>query len=280
MDSKFDWYQTTIQESVDFIPAIRAALLAEFDLSDFAPCHGKNGYTHGAKVIRGSQTFATLSWGGQSGINVWSSSDNAPRLHRALEALRCTHLPTRIDSAMDWSEEGLFDVIAQRLIDFAKENRLSIRQDGDWARGQGRSLYIGSLSSPVYLVWYEKGWEQKVDDKNWCRLEARISPKKQHARQLAAQFTPDDVFSCGWLPKALDAIGYFHTLKSKSIGTVWRPSDADRARAAMLKQYGSVIRQWAAESLTLEEFATDLLRAVDQASLPFSARTQQADAPF
>jgi hypothetical protein len=78
----------------------------------------------------------------------------------------------------------------------------------------------------------------------------------------------------------LDAIGYFHNLKSKALGTIWRPSDSDRARAAMLKQYGAVIRQWAAESLTLEEFATDLLRAVDQSAVPHSARTQNEDAPF
>lgn len=279
MEAKFDWYQTTIQESVDYLPAIRAALLAEFDMADFVPAHGKNGYTHGAKVMRGTSTLATLSWGGQSGINVWSTSDNAPALHRAVLALGCQHEPTRIDSAMDWSEPGLFDVIAQRLIEFAKDKRLAIRQDGDWVRGQGRSIYVGSLDSPVHVIWYEKGWEQKSQDKNWVRLEARIRPKKR-ARPLVSTFSPIDVFQSGWLPEMLDAIGYFHNLKSKALGTIWRPSDSDRARAAMLKQYGAVIRQWAAESLTLEEFATDLLRAVDQSAVPHSARTQNEDAPF
>jgi hypothetical protein len=162
--------------------------------------------------------------------------------------LRIAHSPTRLDTAIDWEEEGLFDSLAGGLIAFAQERRLAIMQVGDWIRGEGRTLYLGSKDSVVRLVLYEKGYEQGCTHRpDWVRLEARIRPKGD-ARAHAMTFEPMDVFACGWLTDALDAISFDHGLSKRSIGTVWRKSDTERARAALLKQYGAILSAWADDS--------------------------------
>lgn len=275
MDAHFDWYQTTVRASIDDLPAITTALLAEYDLADLVPARGQNGYTHGASVVRGSTTLCRLAWGGQPGVNITATSDNAPALHRAIVRLGMEHAPTRIDSRMDWIEDGLFDVLAKRLIAFAHAERLALTQVGDWTRGTARTLYIGSKDSPTRLVLYEKGYEQGSTQTGWVRLEARIRPKPR-ARDFVSQFSPIDVFTSAWLPDALDAMGYFHRLKGTAIGTVWRPSDAERARSVMLKQYGRVMRDWADDLGGWHELADEIQRRLAELAAGYANAPQSA----
>jgi hypothetical protein len=168
-------------------------------------------------------------------------------LAQALDAFGKSHLPTRIDSCVDWREEGLFDSLSAHLIKFAQDNRLSLNQQGDWVRGEARTLYVGSKDSPVRLVLYEKGYEQGGDaPKDWVRLEARIRPKREHRCRVAG-WDASDVYAAGWLPEALQALGWDDLHRRAAIGTVWRKSDTERARAALLKQYGAILQQWSAE---------------------------------
>lgn len=245
---KFDWYQTTVRVSNPQDSGLVDAILAAYPLTDYAPCSAQNGYSFGGQFVRGSSVVCRLSWGGQPGVNVTATSDNAPALAEALRGLRIAHSPTRIDTAIDWDEEGLFESMSGGLIAFAQERRLSIMQVGDWIRGEGRTLYIGSKDSAVRLVLYEKGFEQGCTHRPWwVRLEARIRPKGE-SRAVAMTFEPMDVFSCGWLSEALDALNFEHDLSKRAIGTIWRRSDTERARAALLKQYGAIMANWAEES--------------------------------
>lgn len=242
---KFDWYQTTVRVSNPQESGLVDAILAAYPLTDYSPCSAQNGYSFGGQFVRGSSVVCRLSWGGQPGVNVTATSDNAPALSDALRGLRIAHSPTRIDTAIDWDEEGLFESMSGGLIAFAQERRLAIMQVGDWIRGEGRTLYIGSKDSAVRLVLYEKGAEQGCTHRpNWVRLEARIRPKGD-ARALAMTFDPMDVFSCGWLTDALDALNFEHCLSKRAIGTVFRKSDTERARAALVKQYGAILAAWA-----------------------------------
>ena len=244
---KFDWYQTTMGVKNPQESGLVDAILAAYPLTDYAPCSGQNGYHYGGQFVRGSSVVCRLSWGGQPGVNIMATSDNAPALAAALAAFKVVHSPTRLDTAIDWDEEGLFDSMASALIGFAQDRRLSLMQVGDWVRGEGRTLYVGSKDSAVRLVLYEKGYEQGCTHrKDWVRLEARIRPKGS-ARRIAMTFEPMDVFSCGWLGEALDALKFEHSLSKRVIGTVWRKSDAERARAALLKQYGAVMNAWQEE---------------------------------
>lgn len=245
--AKFDWYQTTVKTSNPQESGLVDAILSAYPLTDYAPCSPQNGYSFGGKFMRGSSLVCRLSWGGQPGVNVTATSDNAPALSEALRSLHIAHSPTRIDTAIDWEEAGLFESLAGGLVAFAQERRLSIMQVGDWINGKGRTLYLGSKDSVVRLVLYEKGFEQGCTHRpNWVRLEARIRPKGD-SRAHAMLFDPMDVFACGWLSDALDAINFDHGLSKRSIGTLWRKSDTERARAALLKQYGAIMTAWADE---------------------------------
>jgi len=61
-----------------------------------------------------------------------------------------------------------------------------------------------------------------------------------------ARWDADEVFCAGWVPGALEALGW-GDLQSKAVGTVWKRSDVERARAALLRQYGRILENWADE---------------------------------
>lgn len=262
--AKFDWYQTTVQVGCPQDSGLISALLAAWPLSDWGPAKNLNGYTHGGAISRGGRTLCHVCWGGNTGVNCKTTSDESPVLADALARFGKIHLPTRIDSCVDWREEGLFDSMAQMLTDFAKDNRLAINQQGDWIRGEGRTLYVGSKDSPVRLVIYEKGYEQGGDaPKDWVRMEARIRPGRPH-RSIVANWNAATVFTAGWLPEALQALQWDELGAKASIGTVWRKSDAERARAALLKQYGAIMANWASELGGWPELGTTIGREIEK----------------
>lgn len=239
--ARWDWYQATLPAAD---PAeICSCLLEHFDLSDLAPGRPLNGYEQGAEIRRGEHILATVWWGGNPGTHVKGTGEESPTVRDALEHF--TRLPSRVDACEDWLQEGLFDDMAQGLITYAKDNGIAINQQGDWSRGISRTLYLGAPSSPVRLVLYEKGY-QCGGDPSWVRLEARVRPHKR-AKLLVGQWGPDDAFRASrWLCEALEAIGW-EDLRPYSIGTLRRPSDEERARRALVQQYGRVLECWADE---------------------------------
>ncbi|MFO5452871.1 hypothetical protein ACLBO7_30400, partial [Klebsiella pneumoniae] len=78
-----------------------------------------------------------------------TNSEGAPAPEETLRGLGIDYHVTRADACVDWVEEGLFDSLSAHLIAYAKDNGISINQQGDWARGQARTLYPGSPQSPV-----------------------------------------------------------------------------------------------------------------------------------
>jgi len=244
--SRWDWYQSTVMVSCPVESGLVGLLLDAWDLSDWAPGKNLNGYTNGGVIRRGDLVLCHLCWGGQAGVNCKSTSEESPILADALRRFGASHLPTRVDSCVDWREEFLFDSLSAELINFAERSRLSINQQGDWVRGEGRTIYIGSKDSPVRLVLYEKGYEQGGDaPRDWVRLEVRVRPKKEH-RSAVAMWNSEQAFCASWVSDAVKCLGWDHLCK-RSVGTVWRRSDADRARYALLRQYGAIMASWASE---------------------------------
>lgn len=247
-NAKFDWYQSTVAIQCPQDSGLVDHLLKAWPFSDWGPAKNLNGYTQGGAISRGGRVLCHVCWGGQIGVNCKTTSDESPVLAEALRTFGKVHLPTRVDSCIDWVEEGLFDSLAGLLTKYAQDNRLAINQQGDWIRGEGRTLYVGSKDSPVRLVIYEKGYEQGGDaPRDWVRMEARIRPKREH-RHMVASWDASMVFCAQWLPDALQALGWDDLHGRASIGTVWRKSDEERARAALVKQYGAVMARWAADS--------------------------------
>lgn len=263
--SRWDWYQSTVMVSCPQDSGLVDHLLRAWELTDFAPGKNLNGYTHGGVIKRGDRVLCHLCWGGQSGVNCKTTSDESPVLAKALREFGKPHLPTRVDSCVDWQEEGLFDSLSAALIQYAQDNRLSINQQGDWVRGEARTLYLGSKDSPVRLVIYEKGYEQGGDaPTDWVRMEVRVRPKREH-RSAVALWESDHAFEAAWVPDALQCLGWDH-LSKRSVGTVWKRSDAERARHALLKQYGAIMAQWASEVGSWDAFGPAVATALDDLS--------------
>ena len=245
--ARFDWYQGTVQQvSQVSHSAVAAGLLRCFDLADLAPSTPRNGYTKAAEVRRGDRVLARLMWEGNPGVHVIGSGENAPAVAEYLRGMGVKHRVTRADACEDWIEPGLFDSLSGALIRYAKGTRIQINQQGDWVRGQSRTLYLGARSSTSQLVLYEKGYEAG-GDKNWVRLESRVYPKGEHGLRVA-KWTPGECFGASaWMVEALTCIGWDH-LQAQSVGTIYRPSDVERARAALLTQYGAILERWALDA--------------------------------
>ena len=263
--SKWDWYQTTVAVEDPGSSGLVNCLLRAWEFSDFVPAKNLNGYHYGGQITRGDRVLCHLCWGGQAGVNLKTTSDESHVLASAMADFGVEHLPTRVDSCLDWEEDGLFDSLATALIKFAQLGKgLAINQQGDWTRGIGRTLYLGSPSSPVRLVLYEKGYEQGGDAPlNWVRLEARVRPKKEHRAEVAS-WSPEHAFAAGWIAAACKHIG-LDDLEKRAVGTIWKRTDDEKTRWAMLRQYGSALRKWLAEcGGDREEFGRRLADALTE----------------
>ena len=261
--AKWDWYQSTVFVSDPSESGLVDVLLKHWDLSDFVPAKNLNGYHYGGAIVRGDRTLCHLCWGGQPGVNCKTTSDESHVLADALADFGREHRPTRVDACLDWEEDGLYDSLAQALIGFAQQGKgLAINQQGDWVRGEGRTLYLGSKDSPVRLVLYEKGYEQGGDaPRNWVRLEVRVRPKKEH-RESVSRWEPADAFGAGWVSDACRVINLAE-LQKRTVGTTWKRSDDERARYALMNQYGKTIMKWAAEHESPEAFGKYLIALLD-----------------
>lgn len=269
---RFDWYQSSVRVSEPYDSGLVGVLLSAYDLSDFQLCQNRNGYTYGGAIVRGDRKLCTLHWGGNPWVNVTATSEDAPALAQALrEAFPGEHGPTRIDSCVDWVEKGLFDAVSEKLIGYAQDKGLSINQQGDWVRGVARTLYLGSKSSPVQLVLYEKGYEQGGDAPlDWVRLEVRIRPKKQHRLAVAA-WEPHHIFGVSWVHGAVEVLGW-NDLTKRSVGTVWRQSDDERAFAHLCKQYGPLFERLKAAHGSYEAVGSLIGEGVLNARSPVASR--------
>lgn len=253
MHHHWDWYQGTLHTDGLAPQAVADRVCAAYDMADITPARGLNGYEAAAAIKRGDRELARVMWGGNPGIHVKATGENAPALAGLCMVEGWRMRITRVDARCDWVAQGLFDDLAREAIKFARAKGIKLNQQGDWARGEARTLYLGAVSSPVRLVLYEKGYEAGGDP-NWVRMEVRVRPKGQDQGYEVGTWQPAQCFTAAtWLTDLMDVI-CMDTLAPKSVGTVWRPSDTQRARLAMLKQYGKVLERWVQEAESLEAF--------------------------
>jgi hypothetical protein len=148
------------------------------------------GYPHAAALVdqNTERRLALVMWDGKRKPHVFAEgteSYDSPALWNALRE-RCAGLwtPSRIDPALDFEHPDWFDVLSAALIDIAKRRGMEIDHKGDWTRGKGRTLYVGSRQSGFYIRLYEyrdhHGYGPAV------RLEVEIKLKADHRAMLAA----------------------------------------------------------------------------------------------
>lgn len=251
----WDWYQASVWHGGH--EAVLHHLRQGLDLAEVVPAKAMHGYHCGAQVVRGDAVLARVWWGGNPGVHVQATGARAGEVVTVLRERWPDHSVTRADVCMDWRQVGLFDELAGGLLAYAKRAGIAINQQGDWARGQARTLYLGAPSSAVRLVLYEKGYEVGAGAPlDWVRLEVRVRPGR-HARERVARWRPADAWgSCRWLCEALEGLGW-SALARHSVGTVWRPADVARARFALVRQYGAILDSWIEEAGSLESWRAE-----------------------
>lgn len=263
--ARFDYYAATIHDvSINDIVDCIHRELPDFEICS---CSGKNGYTRGCKFTRPGykESVAEIWYGGNPGVHVKASGVNSPLLAAILRNYFPIHAVTRADSCIDYDSAGLFDETSAKLIKFAQREGIKIDQRGDWTNGRSRTLYLGSRTSSVQLVLYEKGWqmiEQGCDQIScdWVRLEVRAYPKKD-SRILLTTKTPTELFSISWVRDAVETLG-FSRLDSFSISTVYQRSDSDKAMAALASQYGRILLAKINEIDNSERFVNELIQLI------------------
>jgi len=246
---KFDWYSATVRE--ERVSGPRGNVLVEELGQELAaraeeesPRHG-----YGSGIVlrrRDGDTAARIMHGGkQPWPLVVGSGMHSPMVARALRSRFPRHLVTRADSAADYDAPGAWDRLHRTALDFADERGLAVRLAGDWHRcEEGRTVYVGSRSSPVFLRLYEKGLEQRGKgladaSPDWVRVELVVRPLRD-ARATAATLTAVEMWGfsrwAGDLLTRLEGLEVpFHAMKQH------READHGQAIRNLVQQYGATL---------------------------------------
>lgn len=257
----FDWYAATVKESAAVVEDELARLLGAFPKR----ARGLHGYPNGTDFLRDGNTIAKMIWGGLQAPHVWASGADAPELAGLLRSRFPDHYVTRVDVAYDFVDGEPWDALyteslltADTLPDGEPRKRpLKLATLGDWIRKDegypgGRTLYIGSMKSPVLARLYEKGKQMRALHPDqlekyplgWVRLELQVRPT-DGARYEVAKLEPAAIWGTSQWARQLHA-RVFGSEISAVLMQADRVSDDERAYRFLLRQYGPLLRRRAA----------------------------------
>lgn len=248
----WDWYSTSVRlKGDDWKGVLAPAVFASFPVHDAQDCSPNRPFKSGNELVcpATGKRLMLMSWGGDhvKGVTQFQSTGmNAPALASAFAASGIAHEPSRVDAAIDWFEDGLFDTLAHAFKMYAVQNRLNISTPGDWERGVGRTLYIGSRGSALMVRLYEKGYEERKKGNfdaplNWVRFEVEVKYKKSDERKRVSGLKPSDCFRLGWVHGLCEAI-MFSSSRLPMPSAYKQLSDEDRRINWLIKQYGNALR--------------------------------------
>jgi DNA relaxase NicK len=157
------------------------------------------------------------------------------------------HRPSRIDVAEDRNAKGLFHRLHRLSKRIAKRYGIQWRPDGDWGTPDaGRTIYLGSRASQVFVRIYEKGIKYArelgiplTDElRDWVRIEVEFKPQNPTSRKIARTIEPAAIWgSAAWLA---DFAQEAFAMEAERINiNQRRESDQQRALRFMGKQYGA-----------------------------------------
>lgn len=262
--ARFDWYQGTARVRVEDLKACisDAHPLGEWVELERAP----QGYGIAWRLEDGLGRVADVWAGGSHPHPHFVAS--GPSAHQVAECIRADlgnqHTVARVDPCIDYQGAGAYDLLQLACIQVARDRSIKVSTGGDHlVTMEGRTVYLGSTSSPVRLRVYDKAAElrhkfanhldvlQDIPD-HLTRLEGQIRPKSPEAKAAAAKASPVELFgSAEWMRHLMGMVAGLD-LEPFQAGTVWRKSDDDRAYAAMLAQYGNLLSRRAADHGSFE----------------------------
>jgi hypothetical protein len=202
-------------------------------------------YDAAAAFVVGTETRFKINFGGQNaehGPNVVGSGAAADLLANVVREKFPAHRVSRVDSCEDYFHRDAYDYLRKVALKIAKEQRVQCREivkplvDSD----DGRTLYLGSQTSPVSMRIYEKG-KQLGRESEWVRAELQVRPQKD-VKRFASMLNPTEVWGLSkWSHSMALQLGK-KDLKRVEM-QVYQPSDHDRAYRFMLRQYRRVFEQ-------------------------------------
>lgn len=265
---RFDWYEATVPVPTDdLVEALTERIPHEL----IRRGKGRHGY---------AQTLDLMAPEGDVAASIWVP-DDAGRVHSKPHALATSHRTdafvavlrecfplhrvTRMDPCYDVEQSGAFDRLTQAALAMADERRLKVNMVGDWHRGlDGRTLYVGSPTSPVRLRIYEKGIELAQKEPHlaaafspdWVRVELQVRPQRE-AKTSAATCQPEAAWGYAAWSKALgEQLAAIDVPRVKQIA--WRTHDDERSYRWCVRQYGSLFLRLAQQHGGWDAFARTL----------------------
>lgn len=257
--SEFDWYAATFPELPvdDLLAGLSEALGLAVEAGT-----ALHGYTEGYNLVGPSGVAVRVLGGGSNGgPNAWASGADAAGYAEVVRALWPTsHRVSRFDSRIDLGGTGdgddVWDQLFAACVKRATESGLKTSLAGDYlGKEKGRTLYVGSQKSAVFVRLYEKGKQlqgltrdpdaRAAIPRDWCRLEVQVRPQKD-ARWKAAAMTPDEAWGLSAWSKTLakelagldvDQVSMQHK----------RETNDERALAWLATQYAGTLQRLAME---------------------------------
>jgi hypothetical protein len=165
------------------------------------------------------------------------------------------HSVSRADACIDYADPGAYERLQGIAVDLARQRRIKCGTAGDHlVTLRGRTMYLGATSSHTRLRLYDKAEELRqsfaqdpvklaqVPDE-LARLECQVRPATPEAKREAARVDPVTLMgSAAWMRELMRQVAGLD-LHPFEAGRAWRQSDDDRAYAALLAQYGGLLRR-------------------------------------
>lgn len=249
---RFDWYAATIQAHPT---EVLETLKREFG-AEIRQGRGLHGYTQGFELVGPSGTVARVLAGGANGDpHAWASGEDTEQFVAAVRgAWPDSHTVSRMDAAEDFQGPSSWDRLNAECLVVADDLRLKVSQAGDYHRLEdGRSLYVGSRKSPVFIRLYEKGKQLRAKvssgaediPADWVRLEAQVRPQKA-ARKTAAYTSAQEAWGyAAWTRELAERCMALDVPRVQM--NVWREADDERAFRFMVRQYGPMLARLRSE---------------------------------
>lgn len=241
--SRFDWYAATLEISPhQLLDGLRGGLGAEVREMK----RGMHGYRQGFELLRdGCVVARALAGGTNVHPHAFASGEDAVEFARIVRANWPDHRVTRMDTAVDFDGAGDWERVTALALELADELGLKVGHAGDWHRGEdGRTLYIGSRKSAVFLRIYEKGKQLPESGRpNWVRCEVVVRPEGDSRLAAAASTATAAWGYAAWTQEfARRLLGVDVERVAISLR---RPADDEKAMETVMEQYWRVFERQA-----------------------------------
>jgi DNA relaxase NicK len=265
---RFDWYAATVKaQPRELLAGLCDAYGPGASVEPSRPLHG---YERGCEIAAGGMVRARVLYGGRNGDpHAWACGEDTDAFVHVVRSRwgAGQHVVTRCDAAEDFDAPGAFDALGSMALAIADERGLKVHHNGDWHRGvEGRTIYVGSRKSSVFVRLYEKGKQLRSQlnypgqgiSRDWVRLEAQVRPEKE-ARAYAASMAPVEAWGLAAWTRELCAVACGSVVPRVRMH-VWREADDERAFRFMCRQYGPMLARlrgelgdWACVGKTIGE---------------------------